>query len=188
MRKLLMFNHISLDGYFTDAHNDMSFAHNPRPDPEWDEYVKGNASGGGTLVFGRITYEMMASYWPTSFAAQAQPVIAERMNRGVKVVFSHSLERAEWNNTRLVRGDLGDEVRKMKEEPGEDMVILGSGTVVAQLAGLDLIDGYQFVVNPVVLGSGRTLFEGVERKIGLRLARTRMFGNGNVVMWYEVER
>ena len=185
MRRLIAFNQTSVDGYFADANGDMRFAHNETPDPEWDAFVEGNARGGGTLVFGRVTYELMAAYWPTPLAVERMPVVAERMNRSPKVVFSKTLARASWSNTTLVRGDVTDEVRKMKSKPGEGMVILGSGSIVSQLAQHGLIDEYQIVVVPVVLGSGRTMFEGVKRTVPLKLTRTRTFGNGNVVLCYE---
>lgn len=183
MRKLNVFNSISLDGYFTDGNNDMSWAH--KDDPEWQSFTAENASGGGVLLFGRVTYQMMAGFWPTPQAARQFPVVAERMNSLPKVVFSRTLDRADWKNTELVKGDIVARVRRMKEESGPGLVIMGSGTIVSQLTQARLIDGYQFVVNPIVLGSGRTLFEGVKEKLGLKLQRTRPFGNGNVVMWYQ---
>jgi dihydrofolate reductase len=185
MRKLAVFNSTSLDGYFVDANGDMSFAHNVNQDAEWDVFVAGNASGGGTLVFGRITYELMAGYWPTPLAAEQMPVVAERMNNLPKVVFSRTLEKAPWSNTKLVKGDLISEIRKMKNEPGEDMVILGSGSIVSQLAGQGLIDEYQIVVIPVALGKGRTMFEGARGNVSLKLIKSRTFINGNVLLCYE---
>ena len=185
MRKLAMFNQVSLDGYFTDARGDMSWAHNVRPDPEWDAFGADNASHGGVLLFGRVTYEMMAGFWPTPQATASMPEIAKGMNDMSKVVFSRTLDRADWKNTTLLHGDLGPEVRKLKAQPGEGITILGSGTIVSQLTQLGLIDEYQIVVVPVVLGGGRTLFEGVERRLSLKRTGSRSFGNGNVVMSYE---
>ncbi len=185
MRKLIVFNSTSLDGYFAGADGDMSFAHNANPDAEWETFMEGNASRGGVLLFGRITYELMSSFWPTPLAAQLMPVVAERMNNLPKVVFSRTLEGASWNNTTLVKGDLIAEIRKMKYEPGQDMAILGSGSIVSQLAHYGLIDEYQIVVVPVVLGRGRTMFEGVRETVSLRLTQARAFANGNVLLSYE---
>jgi dihydrofolate reductase len=176
---------VSLDGYFTDANGNMSFAHKDNQDAEWDAFVAGNASGGGMLLFGRITYELMARFWPTPFAAENMPIVAERMNNLPKVVFSRTLDKASWNNTKLVKGDMTGEIRKMKQEPGEDMAILGSGSIVSQLAQHGLIDEYQIVVNPVALGRGRTMFDGIKEKVPLQLTKTRTFGNGNVLLCYE---
>jgi dihydrofolate reductase len=183
VRKLMVFNQVSLDGYFVDKAGDMSWAH--KQDAEWSAFAAENASGGGVLVFGRITYEMMASYWPTPAALESNPVVAEGMNNLSKIVFSRSLDKASWKNTRLVKGNLVEEMRKLKQEPGQDMVIMGSGTIVSQLTEARLIDLYQVVLNPIVLGSGRTMFDGVKVKLPLTLKKTRSFSNGNVVLWYE---
>ena len=183
MRSLIVFNNISLDGYFVDKKGDMRWAH--KQDPEWNEFVAGNARGGGVLLFGRVTYEMMASYWPTPMAAQNSPAVAEHMNNLQKVVFSRTLDKASWDNTKLVKGDLAMEVRKMKQESGQGLVIMGSGTIVSQLAQEGLIDEFQIVVCPIVIGSGRTLFEGVKEKLNLKLTKSRTFGNGNVYTCYE---
>jgi len=176
MRKLIVFNQVSLDGYFTDADGDMSWAH--KQDAEWNAFVAENAKSGGELLFGRITYELMKSYWPTPAAAKAAPVVAEQMNNLPKIVFSRTLDKAPWNNTKLVGGDLAAEIRKMKNEPGEQMVIMGSGTIVSQLTAEGLIDEYQIVVNPIVLAKGRTMFQGIKRKLNLKRTKTRTFGNG----------
>jgi dihydrofolate reductase len=183
MTKVIVFNSVTLDGYFTDPNGDLSWAHND--DPEWNEFVAGNASGEGTLLFGRVTYEMMASFWPTPEAMKSFPAVAKGMNKHRKVAFSRTLDKASWNNTRLVKGDPAAEVRKMKKEPGNDVVILGSGTIVSQLTQQGLIDEYQIVVVPVVLGKGRTMFEGVTTKSTLKLTKSRAFKNGNVVLSYE---
>src|SRR5690242_2514695 len=158
MRRLTVFEHVSLDGYFVDGQGDMRWAYRPEPDPEWDAYVAGNASGEATLVFGRVTYQMMAGYWPTPIAMEQQPKVANRMNALDKLVFSRQLDKADWQNTRLVRGDGVAEMRKLKQERGQGMVILGSGSLVVQFAAAGLIDEYQLVVNPRAIGAGRTLF------------------------------
>lgn len=183
MPNIIVFNQVTLDGYFTDMSGDMSWAH--KQDSEWNSFVADNARGDATLMFGRITYEMMASFWPTPNALEMFPVLAERMNSLPKVVFSRTLDKASWNNTKLVKGDLAIEVRKMKKEPGPDMVIMGSGTIVAQLAQEGLIDEYEIALNPIALGKGRTMFEGMKKKLDLKLTKTRTFGNGNVFLCYE---
>jgi dihydrofolate reductase len=183
MPRLTAFEQISLDGFFTDAHGDMSWAH--KDDPEWNEFAGSNASGGGALLFGRVTYEMMVAYWPTAAAREKAPAVAEGMNSMPKYVFSRTLGSASWKNTTVLKGDPVAEVRRLKSEAGPNLAILGSGTIVSQLAQARLIDELQMVVDPIVLGKGRTLFEGVEQRIPLKLSRTRAFRNGNVVLWYE---
>ena len=184
MRRVHVFDNISVDGFFTDANSDMSWAH--KHDEEWNAFASGNASGNAVLLMGRVTYEMMAAFWPTPQAAQMLPKVAEGMNVMQKTVFSRTLDAVTWQNTTLVKGDLVTEVKKLKQQAGPDMVILGSGSIVSQLTQARLIDEYQIVVNPIVLGSGRTLFETVKDRVTLTLAKTRSFKNGNVVMWYEV--
>jgi dihydrofolate reductase len=137
------------------------------------------------LVFGRRTYEMMAGYWPTAAARANSPAVAERMNALPKVVFSTTLASSPWQNTRVLHGDAVTEVRRLKQEPGDDMAILGSGSLVLQLLSAGLLDELQLVVNPVVLGRGKALFAGIPRSVRLRLARSRVFGNGNAFLCYE---
>lgn len=184
MRQLIVFNNLSIDGYFTGANGDMSFAHNLRPDAEWQAYIASNASGDGELLFGRVTYDMMAGFWPTPAALERMKTVADGMNRARKVVFSRTLEKADWNNTRLLKGDLAIEVRKLKSESGGGMCILGSGTIVAQLAGAGLIDEFHNVVVPVVVGKGRTQFEGVTKRLDFDVKSVRAFANGNVLTIY----
>lgn len=183
-RHLTAFLQISLDGYYADAKGDMSFAHKPPDDSEWNEFVAGNARNGGMLLFGRITYEMMAAWWPTPMAAQAMPEVAARMNALPKVVFSRTLRAAGWSNTTLVRDDLPGAVRRLKEEPGPDMAILGSGSIVTQLAAAGLLDTLQLVTNPVALGGGKAAFAALPHPLGFRLTKSRVFANGSVVSWY----
>jgi dihydrofolate reductase len=184
MHRLTVFNQVSLDGYFAGPKGDLNWAKNNQ-DAEWNEFVAENAKGGGMMVFGRITYEMMASFWPTPNAMKQAPVVAERMNNMPKVVFSRTLKNVSWKNTKLLKGDLPAEVRKLKQDAGMDMVILGSGSLVSQLAQEGLIDEYQLVVNPVVLGNGRTMFDGLKKTLPMKRTKTRAFGNGNVVLCYQ---
>ncbi len=187
MRKLVVFNSVSLDGYFTDKNNDMGWAKEGRGnDKEFYDFTAENAKGGGVLLFGRITYDLMAGFWPTPQAAQMMPEVAAQMNNLPKIVFSRRMDKAEWKNTTLIKDDPVGAVRKLKSQPGSDMVILGSGTIVAQLAPENLIDEYQFVVVPIVLGSGRTMFEGVKNKIALTRTQSRTFANGRVFLRYEL--
>ena len=180
----MVYNNVSLDGYFVDRKGDMSWAH--KQDPEWSAFVAENSQGGGVLLFGRETYDLMAGYWPTQAAIKNLPVVAERMNNLPKVVFSRTMDKASWNNTKLIKGDLASEVRKMKQEPGDAMVLMGSGSVIAQLTEERLIDEYQIVMNPIVLGKGRTMFDGIKERFPLKLTKSRAFGNGNVVLWYDL--
>jgi len=182
MGKLNVFNSVSLDGYFVDRAGGMGWAHNEAADPEWDAFVNGNASGGGLLVFGRITYQMMAGYWPTREAARDNPEVARGINAAPKVVFSRTLREAAWNNTRVLPGDLPSEIRSLKRTG--DVAVLGSGNLVSQLVAEGLVDELQLVVVPVILGSGRTMFEGLRGPLRVKRTSTRAFRNGNVLLCY----
>lgn len=179
MRKLRVFESITVDGYFAGEDGDMSWAHGG-DDAEFAEWVAGNASAGGELLFGRKTYQTMASFWPTPLAAQQMPAVARGMNAARKYVASTTLQPT-WNNTHLLRGELLAAVRELKASPGPDVAVLGSGSVAAQLGEAGLVDEYQLVIIPVALGAGRTVFTS-RRK--LRLLDHRVFRCGNVVVTY----
>ena len=185
MRKLSVFNQVSVDGFFRSTDGDIGWMKERQgDDPEFRAFIGGNASGRSVLLFGRKTFEMMASFWPTPMAAAQMPEVAKGMNAAPKIVFSRTLKKAAWNNTTVLGGDLIGEVRKLKEAPGDPLVILGSGTIVAQLARAGLVDEYQLLVFPVVLGAGVTMFAGVDKPIDLRLESSRAFMNGTVFMVY----
>jgi dihydrofolate reductase len=184
MPTLSAFMNISIDGCFADANGDMSAFHALQHDPEFQAFVEDNARGGGRLVFGRKTYDMMASYWPTPMALQQNPVVAAQMNARQKIVVSRRMKTADWANTSVLNGDLASEVKKLKAAPGPDMVILGSGSIVAQLSELKLLDGLQLVVNPVAFGDGRKLMEGLKANLPWQLKRSRTFANGAVFLDY----
>ena len=183
MRKLLVFNNQSLDGFIADMNGDMSWAHSH--DLEWQAFIADNAKGESQMLFGRKTYDLMASFWPTPQGMQAFPSVAEAMNKAPKVVFSRTPEKATWNNTKLIKTDPAAEVRRLKNEPGPGMVIFGSGSIVSLLAQEGLIDEFQVVVIPVVLSKGKSMFEGIKDKLRLKLTKSRIFGNGNILLCYE---
>jgi len=180
MKKLRVFESISIDGYFTDAHSDIGWAHADRGDAEFGEWVSGNASKGGALLFGRKTYQMMEAYWPTPIAAREMPKVAQGMNAAKKYVASQTI-RPTWNNSHLLQGDLLKSVRDLKASGGPDITVLGSGSVAAQLGEAGLVDEYQFVIIPIALGGGRAVFT---KRAELRLLEQRAFRCGNVVITY----
>ncbi len=177
-----MARNTQLDGYFAGPNGDISWH---MVDEEFQELAKAASNSGNTLLFGRVTYQLMERYWPTPEAIKNDPVVAGGMNKSEKIVFSRTLDKAAWNNTRLVKDDPAGEVRRLKQQPGRDLTVLGSGSIVSQLAQEGLIDEYQILLNPVVIGRGRTMFEGIRNRISLKLIKTRVFGNGNVLLIYE---
>lgn len=182
MRKVTVFNFVTLDGYFEGPRKgDISWH---KHGAEENEYAAEMLKSGDTLLFGRVTYEMMASYWPTPNAIKSDPVVAERMNSADKIVFSRTLKRVEWNNTRLVKDNIEEETKKMKQMPGKDMTLLGSGSISTQFAQQGLIDEYQIMVDPVVLGDGTPIFKDIKHKLDLKLTSTRTFKSGVVLLCY----
>lgn len=182
MRRLSVFNLVTLDGFFAGEQGDISWH---TVDDEFQELAIHASNSGNVLLFGRVTYELMAGFWPTPEAIKTDPIVAAGMNTSEKIVFSKTLKSADWNNTRLVKDDMIGEVRRLKQQPGKDLTVLGSGSIVAQLAQARLIDEYNVLINPVALGRGKTMFEGVNGRLRLKLISIRTFRNGNVHLKYE---
>lgn len=181
MRLLGVFNLVTLDGYFAGEGGDISWH---TTDPEFQRYAEVYFGSGNTLLFGRVTYELMASFWPSASALASEPVIARGMNSAPKIVFSRTLSTADWSNTRLVKDNLLDTVRELKQQEGTDLIVLGSGSVIAQLARAGLIDEYQLLLCPIFLGKGKTMFEGVTGAPPLTLKKSFTFGNKSVLLCY----
>jgi dihydrofolate reductase len=179
---LTSFISLSLDGCYADANSDMNWAHSQ--DPEQAEFTASNAKGGGALVFGRITYDMMAGFWPTPMAAQMMPDVAAQMNALPKTVFSRTMKSAAWQNSRVVSADPVGELSRLKAGKGPDMTILGSGSIVALAATAGLLDELQVMLVPVTLGAGKRLFDGIPRSLAWRRDNSRQFSNGNVFISY----
>lgn len=172
---------MTLDGFIAGPGGDISWH---CVDAEFNAYANEKANSGNTLLFGRVTYQLMASYWPSPDALKNDPIVAKGMNASSKIVFSRTLKQADWNNTRLVKDDLLGEVRKMKQESDKNMTLLGSGSIVSQLAQAGLIDEYGILLNPVALGKGKTMFESVTGKLTFKLTATRKFANGSILLTY----
>ena len=183
MRKLFAFNMVTLDGFFEGPNQEIDW-HNA-DNEEFNEFAIEQTSSIDTLMFGRITYQLMASYWPTETAVSADPVVADLMNRLSKIVFSRTLERVEWNNTRLIRDNIQKEISMLKMQPGKDMAIFGSANLIASI--MDVIDEHRVMVNPVLLGTGVPLFKNTGDRLNLTLVDSRTFKSGNVLLTYQPE-
>jgi dihydrofolate reductase len=183
VRKLFSFNLITLDGFFEGPQQDLGW-HNV--DGEFNEFAIAQLDTIGTIVFGRITYLGMASFWPTPFALENDPVVAGLMNSIPKVVVSRTLDQAEWNNTRLIKANVAAEIATLKQQPGKDLAIFGSANLTASLMQEGLVDELRIMVNPVILGQGSPLFKDVNERVNLKLSSTRVFRNGNVMLYYQI--
>ena len=182
MSKVVMFNLISLDGYFEGpAKWDIGWH---QVDEEFNDFALQQLEQSSGLLFGRVTYQGMASYWPTTAAKEDDPHIAERMNSAPKYVFTHTLDHAEWNNTHIIKGDAASELDKIKQQPGDDLLLMGSANLAETFINNNLIDEYRLMVIPVVLGQGNAVFKVVEGMLKLKLLDTRSFANGNLLLYY----
>lgn len=185
MRKIIVSNLITLDSLFAGPNGEIDWF---VTDEDFFEDTSQVFERVDTMLFGRVTYEGMLSFWTGPDANTAGVLIAEWMNTTPKVVFSRTLDKAEWgkwDNARLAKGEIGEAVAKLKQEPGKDMIIYGSGMIVSQLTQLGLIDEYWLFVNPVILGSGKPEFSGITRQVKLKLTGTKVFKSGVVRLMYE---
>lgn len=177
MGKLIVQEMITLDGFFAGPEGEIDWH---RVDEEYNEYAAQFLHSVDALLFGRITYRLMESYWPT-----ASGEIADHMNSLNKIVVSKTMQSAEWSNTRLIGDDAAEEIARLKRQPGKDIAIFGSGSLVSFLMNARLIDEWHLIVVPVVLGKGKPLFAGVSERMGLKLVRTCTMRSGNVRLYYE---
>lgn len=188
--KILVFIQVSADGFFAGPDGEIDWLHRIDPDTEWIDYSHEQAQKGTSiLTFGHTTYDIMKDYWPTDAALEMDPDMARILNESQKIVFSKKLESVEeepnWKNIQLFHEINRDELIKLKEK--NDLTILGSGSIVQEFANLGLIDEYSLVVVPMILGKGKPLFENV-KKTNLKLLESRQFGNGIVLLRYQVLR
>lgn len=154
MRKVILSNAVTLDGFFEGPNKELDWQ---IVDEENKKYAIDLLSNVDALLFGRVTYQLMADYWPAAATnpsiSKSELEIADKMNNLPKIVFSKTLQEVKWNNSRLVKENSAEEISKMKQQSGKDMAIFGSGSIVSTFMQHGLIDEYRIIVNPVVLGS-----------------------------------
>lgn len=170
---------VSVDGYFEGKDNDISWH---RVDKEVNDYFTREAEKADALLFGRKTYQLMENYWPTQKAIETGPGVAEIMNNVSKIVFSKTLENVTWNNSLLIKENLEAHLDRLKSKSARDLMILGSADLCKTLMEKGFIDEFRLMINPVILGAGRTMFENI--KMEFQLLKTRVFGNGNILCQY----
>jgi len=182
MKKLSAFNFITINGYLNGPDDDISWH---RHGNEENQFAAESLQSGNILLFGRKTYEMMASYWPTLIAIQNDPVVAEDMNNAQKIVFSKTLKNANWKNTKIINDNIVQEIERMKELPGNDFTLLGSGNILTLFAENGLIDEYQIMIDPVAIGIGIPLFHKIKQPLNLKLTNVKTFRSGVVLLSYK---
>src|SRR5687768_2955499 len=165
MRKLVLFMHVSLDGFAADADSGLGWI---SYESELQQYANGIVDTVGSPVYGRVTYELMAGYWPTVLndpnATENSKAHARWVNQATKFVFSRTMKTADWNNTIVINDNIAEEINQLKQQPGKDLVIFGSPGLAHSFMELDLIDEYQLTLNPVLLGSGKAAYDKIKNK------------------------
>lgn len=183
MTKLFCFMMSTLDGYYEGPNQEFDW---PTVDGEFNEFAVSQLNDIGVLLFGRVTYEGMASYWPTDEARENDPEIADLMNTIPKVVFSTTLTSAGWNNATVASGDAATAIAELREEQpaGKDLALFGSSELTARLMEGGLVDELRVIVSPVLLGAGTSLFRTLAGRVRLEHLRTTTFRSGNVLVCY----
>jgi dihydrofolate reductase len=195
MRRIVAFNRVTADGYFTGPDGSLDWV---VPEPEIDKEAGEGMSGTGAILFGRRTYEMFEGFWPHALddsgtapdphaegrRSPEMRAMAVWINEAEKVVFSRTRKDVTWNNSRLLHEFDPRQIEAMKGKAGPDMLIFGSGSIVSQLTEHGLVDEYRFVVGPVLLGRGRPLISGLPKSSRLDLLEAKPYPSGNVMLRY----
>lgn len=189
MRKVISFMHISLDGFVAGLNGEMDWI---KVDEEIFDYVGKRISEGDTALYGRVTYEMMESYWPTAAdkptATKHDIEHSKWYSKVHKVVLSKTMENTDLANTEIISDNLSDRITEIKQQEGKEILLFGSPTATHSLIQQGLIDGYWLFVNPIVLGQGIPLFTNIKDKIKLNLLNTHQFTCGVTELNYMVDR
>jgi dihydrofolate reductase len=189
MRKVILFMHVSLDGFIAGPNGELDWIFY---DKEMENHAKQVMGKVDTAIYGRVTYQMMESFWPTvpsnPDSSQHELEHADWVEHVSKIVISKSLDKAEWNNTTLIKNNITDEISKLKQLPGKDMMIFGSPRLSHYFMQLGLIDEFQLTLNPIVLGSGTPLFKDINESFKLKLLSSKPFDSGVIALHYQIEK
>lgn len=179
MNKLTSFTFITLNGFYKGVNEDTGW--HPHGG-EAAEYANASSGADNILLFGRKTYEMMSSFWPSPMAYELFPIVASNMNKAHKLVCSNSLKQVDWSNTEIISGDIVKSVQNLKREGKKDITILGSGSLLAQLSDAGLIDHYTIMLDPIALGKGTSIFEGMKKNLNLKLESSKVFEKDGIIL------
>jgi dihydrofolate reductase len=180
VKKVIFQFSVSLDGYVEGPNHEIDWH---LVDDEFNAYAVEMLNASDVLIMGRRTYELMAGYWPT--AADNDPVVKELMNSTPKLVFSRTLKKVDWQNSRVAAGSIADEVARLKQVPGDGVLPVGGSELAASFLEQGLMDELHIILTPILLGGGKTVFDGIKKRYPLRLLSTKKFKSGNVVVAYE---
>lgn len=180
MHPILVFNNISIDGYFEGPDHDIGWSKG-----DFQAFPDDPSQQADTILLGRTTYDLMAGFWPTEQAASLYPDVAKYMNSAEKVVVTHRPFEPTWDNTTIVSSDVIDTIRSLKQKPGKSIIVLGSNSVCVQLLEAGLVDRLQLVVNPIALGQGTPMLSGLGQYAPLKLVDSQTSPTGVVMLTYE---
>jgi dihydrofolate reductase len=180
MKRVIFQMSVSLDGYIEGPNHEIDWH---LVDDEFNAYAVEMLKASAALIMGRRTYELMARFWPAD--TDNDPIVKEQMNSTPKLVFSRTLKKVEWQNSRLATGSIVDEVARLKQVPGEGLLPVGGSELAACFLEQGLIDELRIIHTPILVGGGKTVFDGIKKRYPLRLLSTKKFKSGNVVSIYE---
>jgi dihydrofolate reductase len=186
VRKIITTTWVTLDGFIAGPNEEMDWV---MVDEEMGKYEDDMVSNADTLLLGRVTYQSFAGSWPhvpdNPAVSPEEKEYARKLNAMHKIVFSKTLPTVEWNNSTLVKEVIPEEITKLKQEPGRDMLVYGSASIVQTLTNYGLIDEYQILVHPVVLGGGKPLWSDILERRKLKLVKTKSFSSGVIGLYYQ---
>lgn len=182
MAKLTSFTFISLNGFYKGINEDINWHQHGG---EEAEYSVDSLKSDDILLFGRVTYEMMKSFWPTQMAYDSFPEVADGMNNSVKLVASKSLKSADWKNTQIIKENLIERITELKKTSKKNITLLGSGKVLKQLSNANLVDEYQIMVDPIFIENGETILDNLNYNINLELTKSKVFKSGTILLYYK---
>ncbi|HMI08644.1 MAG TPA: dihydrofolate reductase family protein [Flavobacterium sp.] len=182
MKKLILFNMVTADGYFEDSNGSVDWHH---ADAEFNEFAIRQLNENGPLLFGRKTFAMMQDYWTSVAAFENNPVVAAIMRDKFKLVVSETIDNSTWENTAFIGNDLFESVIRLKQQSDKDILMFGSATLAFSFRELGLIDEYRILVNPILIGCGKPLFRQSDERLPMKLVHVQQFDSGNILLNYE---
>lgn len=182
MAKLTSFTFISLNGFYKGKNGDINWHQHGGEEAEYSvESLKLN----NILLFGRVTYEMMKSFWPTQMAYDSFPQVADGMNHSEKLVVSKTLKSTDWENTQIIKENLIERITELKKESKKNITLLGSGKILNQLSNANLVDEYQIMIDPIFIEKGEPILDNLNDNINLELTKTKIFKSGTILLHYQ---
>jgi dihydrofolate reductase len=182
MAKLTSFTFISLNGFYKGINEDINWHQHGGEEAEYSvESLKSN----NILLFGRVTYEMMKSFWPTQMAYDSFPEVADGMNNSEKLVVSKTLNSTDWENTQIIKENLIERISELKKSSKKNITILGSGKILKELANANLVDEYQIMIDPVFIETGEPILDSLNNSITLELTKSKVFKSGTILLYYK---